>query len=489
MMEFLDPKKRRAHRQKLFIGYGLIAIALTMMTIVIFFAAYGYDIDRRTGQVIQNGMIILNAAPESARISINGNDEGNTDKRLSLPAGQYKVELSRQGYRSWRRDVNLSGGAIEQLVYPFLFPENLSTRAIQDYSDRPAVVSQSPDRRWLVVQRPGDAIGAFQVVDLNDTNNAAQTVVFPDGVLTSGSRHSFQAVEWSTDNNNLLLKHTVDGKTEFVVFNRDTPAKSRNLTKLFDGHAFTSVSFRDRNAGLFYLYNQADKTLYATDAKAAQYTLMASGVLSYKGYQKDLIVYITADKDTTKADVHILYKGVDKVIKQVGASKTYLHDAADFNGKLYLAVGGSSDKEVFLFENPLDGLNASSTAPQAFLALPIDNPTSLKFSTNARFVAVQSESSFAIYDAETERHYRYNTKLDLESSTSATWMDGHRLTIIPKDGAVRVFDFDGTNMQSLNPGISGTGVYFDRDYKALFNLAQPDAKTYRLTRTELRLNP
>lgn len=488
-MEFLDPKKRRAHRQKLFIGYGLIAIALTMITIVIFFAAYGYDIDRHTGQVIQNGMIILNAAPESARITINGADQGNTDKRLSLPAGQYSIELSRDGYRSWHKEVNLSGGAIEQLVYPFMFPQNLSTSAVQDYTSPPIVMSQSPDRRWLVTQRPGDAVGAFQVIDLNDTNNATQTVVFPDGVLTQGTKHSFQAIEWSTNNNDLLMKHVVDGKTEYVVLNRDNTSKSRNLTKLFDGRTFTSVSLRDKNPDLFYLYNQADKSLYATDAKAKQYTLVASNVLSYKGYQKDLVLYVSPNKDTSKADVHLLYKGIDKVIKQVGASKTYLDDAADFDGKLYVAVGGSSDKEVYLFKNPLDGLSNSSEPPSAFLAMAVTNPEKLSFSTNARFIAVQSGGTFAVYDAETERHYHYNSKLTLGESVYASWMDGHRLTVVPKDGLVRVFDFDGTNMQSLNPALSGSKVYFDRDYKGLFVLAQPDAKTYRLTRTELRAKP
>ncbi|MCA9330722.1 PEGA domain-containing protein [Candidatus Saccharibacteria bacterium] len=488
-MEFLDPKKRKAHRQKLFIGYGLIAIALTMITIVIFFAAYGYDIDRKTGQVIQNGMIILNAAPESARITINGNDEGNTDKRLSLPAGQYSVELSRDGYRNWHRDVNLSGGAIEQLVYPFLFPQNLSTRAVQDYTAAPGVESQSPDRRWLVVQRPEDAVGAFQVVDLNDSTTPTSTVVFPDGVLTQGKKHTFQVVEWSTNNNELLMKHTVDGATEFVMFNRDNPSKSRNLTKLFDGRTFTSVSLRDRNPELFYLYNSADKSLYSTDVKARQYTLVAENVLSYKGYQKDLVLYVTPDKDTTQADVHLRYKGVDKVIKKVGASKSYIHDAADFNGKLYVAVGGSSDKNVYLFEDPLSGFSDTSEAPSAFLALALANPQHLSFSTNARFIAAQSGSSVAIYDAETERHYQYDTKLDLANGVSATWMDGHRLTVVPKDGLVRVFDFDGTNMQSLNPGVSGNTVYFDRDYKALYVMAKPDAQTFRLTRTELRLNP
>lgn len=488
MMEFLDPKKRRQHRQKLFVGYGLIAIALTMLTIIIYFAAYGYDVDRKTGQVIQNGMIIVNAAPEQARISVNGQDEGTTDKRLSLPAGQYHVKLTRDGYRDWEKSVDLTGSAIEQLVYPFMFPSTLSTRSIQDYTARPSMMTQSPDRRWLVLQKPGDPTSAFQVIDLNDKENPAKTVVFPDGILTTGTNHSFSSVEWSTNNDDLLLKHVVDGKTEYVVFNHASPQESRNLTTLFENRPFTSARFRDRNPDLFYLYNASDKTLYSTDSDAKQYTLMAKDVLSFKSYQKDLIVYMSPATDTNKADVHIIYKGVDKVVRQVLASPTYTQDVADFDGKLYIAVGASNDKAVYIMENPLDSFSKTSEPPESFRALALEGVTSLSFSTNARFVAAQAGDKFAVYDAETDRQYHYDIDLKVTSKTVATWMDGHRLSIIPADGKARVFDFDGINMQTLNAGVADTQVYFNRDYDALFTLAPKD-KAFSLTRTELRLNP
>lgn len=487
-MEFLNPKKRRQHRQKLFIGYGLIAIALTMLTIIIYFAAYGFDVDHRTGQVIQNGMIIVNAAPEPARITVNGNDEGTTDKRLSLPAGQYNVKLTRDGYRDWQKDVDLMGSAIEQLVYPFMFPSTLSTKSIQDYSARPSMMTQSPDRRWLVLQKPGDPSNSFQVVDLNDEENPATTVVFPDGIITTGTTHSFSPVEWSTNNDDLLLKHVVDGKTEFVVFNHASPQKSRNLTTLFEARPFTSVTFRDRNPDLFYLYNASDKALYSTDSKARQYTLLAKDVLSYKGYQKDLVVYMSPAKDTNKADVHFLYKGTDKVVRQVLASPVYTHDVADFDGSLYVAVGASNDKAVYILKDPLDSFSKTSDPPQSFRALALQGVTSLSFSTNARFVAAQAGDKFAVYDAETDRQYHYDIDAKLTAKSVATWMDGHRLSIIPADGKVRVFDFDGINLQTLNAGVAGTTVYFNRDYDALFTLA-PKEKAFSLNRTELRLNP
>ena len=485
-MEFLDPKKRLAHRKKLFIGYGLIAIALTMATVVVFFAAYGFDIDRKTGQVIQNGIMTIDAHPESARITINGKDEGSTNKRLAMPAGQYHVELSRDGYRTWKHDVNLAGSSIEQLVYPFLFPSKLSTKSIQNYASAPGLVSQSPDRRWLLVQRPGDAVGAFQTVDLNDKANPATTFVVPNGILSSGKTHAFEVIEWSTNNTDVLMKHTYDDKSEFVMLNRDNVSASQNISALFPQRTITAMTLRDKKSDQFYAMNSSDKILYSADSKSKEFTQVASGVLQYKSYQKDMLVYATAATDTSKADVHLLYKGKDRVIKQVAVSPKYLFDVADFNGKMYVAVGSANEGRVYLFTNPLDVLGNQDESPKSFLALKLDGAEAISFSANARFLAVQAGAKFAVYDAETTRQFRYDTKLPVAAGKKALWMDGHRLSLVGTDNVSHVFDFDGTNIQSLSAGTGGSDVYFDRDYTALYTVAPEDAKA-NLTRTELKV--
>lgn len=490
-MEFLDPKKRKAHRQKLFIGYGLVAIALTMMTIILVFASYGFDINRKTGQVIQNGMIIVDAHPESARITVNGVNQGTTSKRLPLPAGRYSVDLSRDGYRSWTHTINLEGGNIEQLVYPFLFPTNLVTSSIRDYSAVPQVVSQSPDRRWLLVEIPGSKAGSFQFIDLNDKANPSTDVSLPSSVLSSGKKQSFAVAEWSTDNTNVLLKHSYDKHVEYIVLNRTKPESSQNITKLFSQHAFTSASLYDKHADRLYLYNGTDKSLYLGTVKSKAISSVASGVLQYKPYQKDLVLYVMGATDTTKASVHMLYKGVDKVIKTVAVSPNYLLDVADFNGKMYVAVGSTNEQKVYMFLNPLDSLGNNQEVPEPFRALKLVGLTHVAFSTNARFLEVQAGSKFTVFDAETSRQFRYDTALPVVSGRAATWMDGHRLTLVGRDKQVYVFDFDGTNKQKLNPAVAGTGVYFDSDYTALYVVAPGSGNNAKasLTRTELKVTP
>ena len=94
----------------------------------------------------------------------------------------------------------------------------------------------------------------------------------------------------------------------------------------------------------------------------------------------------------------------------------------------------------------------------------------VSFSTNVRFMSMQSGSQFAVYDAEMDRLYRYDTKLPLATGEKARWMDGHRLHLV-SEGKLIVFDFDGSNKQPL-VDIAGRHLpYFDRDYDRLITIS------------------
>ena len=95
-MDFLDPNKKRAHTIRLFVGYFLVGTAIALASLILLFQSFGYDVDRKTGKVIQNGLIFLSAHPESADVYLNGQRKDKTDLRLAVPAGPYSVELKPQ---------------------------------------------------------------------------------------------------------------------------------------------------------------------------------------------------------------------------------------------------------------------------------------------------------------------------------------------------------------------------------------------------------
>jgi hypothetical protein len=490
-MDFLDPKKKRAHRIRLYVGYGLMAVALAIATIILLFAAYGYDIDRSTGGIIQNGLVILDAHPESATIYANGEKKGTTANRLALPAGQYKIELKRDGYRTWAHTVNLEGSSIEQLIYPFLFPEQLASKALQTYPAAPQVATESPDRHWLVVSQSA-AAGSFQVFDLNNTKNPSTIIKLPaDTITAQPGAQSYEAVEWSSDNVHVLLKHVYQGGSEFVVLDRENPTNSVNITKLFASTAFTTASLRDKKPDQFYLFT-SDGSLFSAETKNKAPTLVVQRVAQYKAYQADTLLYALTPKSTDMlTEIHYRRGADDYVLRTVPKAETYLLDMADFNSHFYVAAGSTADGHTYIYKDPLDAYtHQPARTPQPIRVLIANGSQYVSFSAIARFIAVQAGSSFAVYDAETGRQFKYDAKLTLVPGQKATWMDGHRLLLNSGD-AQFVFDFDGTNIQKLNPALHGYTPFFDRDYTAMFILAPQNNAADKpvLQRLELKVLP
>ena len=126
-MDFLDPVKKRALRNRLIAGYFLIGTAILLVTLILVFQSYGYDLDRKTGSIIQNGLLFVSSEPVPSDIYLNGKQvKSNSDARLVLPSDVYKLELKHDGYRTWQRTISLAGASIDRVVYPFLFPTKLN---------------------------------------------------------------------------------------------------------------------------------------------------------------------------------------------------------------------------------------------------------------------------------------------------------------------------------------------------------------------------
>lgn len=492
-MDFLNPNKKRAHLRRLYVGYALMAVALITGTFVLAFAAYGYDIDRKTGGIIQNGLISLDAHPESADILINNTMRGTTADGLVLPAGDYNVTLRRNNYRDWSHQVALEGSTIERLVYPFLFPTELSTRSLQQYSAVPTLISESPDKRSLLLQLPG-ASSVFNVVDLSNSKNAVSTISLPEAVITvADGDNAYEAIEWSSNNTHLLFKHSFNGKQEFILLDKNNPVNSLNLTKHFADQDFSAVSMRDKKADQFYLFSASAGTLNTAELGTKTVTPLLTHVLQYKTYQADTIAYIATPSNvsptgTDMAELHIRQNNQDQAIRNVPASDNYLLDMAQFDGNFYVVAGSGKDGRSYVYKNPFSDLkHRPLRLPQPFRVLIVPAAQYVSFSGNARFIAVQQANNFAVLDLETDRQFRYKTPIDVPVSQKATWMDGHRL-IVNSGGFMHAFDFDGKNLQKLVPGSVASNAFFDRDYTAMFVIApvvnSPEKSS--LTRTELK---
>jgi hypothetical protein len=473
-MDFLDPKKQKAHLIRLAIGYILIGTALLLTTIILLYRAYGFGI--KNGEVIQNGLIFVSSRPGPASIYVNGKLRSETtNARLLMEAGQYTFELKRDGYRPWKRAINVEGGAVVRFDYPVLFPAKLTTTTAKKYEVRPELATQSPDRRWLLVQG-GAAYNAFDLYDLDKNEIAPGTLTLPDGVstLTEGTHH-WKLLEWASDNRHILLQHSTDnaGQTasEFILVDRQTPSESVNFTKTL-GMNPTKLVLRDKKYDQYYVYTQQDAKLLTASLDHPQPAAFLDRVLDFKPHGSDVLLYATDQgAENNKAVIKLREGDKTYVIRQVSSGTQYLLELAKYENAWYIVAGAPSEGRIYVYKNPAAVLQADPKAPLVPVqVLKAANATYVSFSDNARFVMAQGGQQFAVYDAETDRGYAYAMANQIDAGEEhAFWMDGHRMMFV-SGGKALVFDFDNANREALSAADAAYRPFFDRDYKNLYTL-------------------
>jgi hypothetical protein len=399
---FLTQPKNAKNGIKLIIGYILVGIGILLAAVILISLAYGYTLDRKTGNVIQNGIVFVASKPSGATIFF-GSDQykDTTDTRAVLPSDDYRLVLTREGYRNWERDFFLAGGGIERFVYPLLFPKEIKTTPVDTYKVAPVLSTQSPDRRWLLTQDTA-AIAQFELYDLNQDAPVARAITVPPTLLT-GKTRSFKLVEWSNNNRHVLLNHISDKGSEFILIDREKPAESINVTTLTKA-TFTSMTLKDKRFDEWYLHDNKTLQLSSATRSRPQPTVIINQVADYKTHGTNVIVYVTTDKAPKgKARVQIWDQGQTDLLREVAVSKRYLLDVARFDNRWYFAVGAASDGKVYIYEEPFSAIRAK---PQRALVpatiMRLKDPEFVSFSQNTRFVSVQARGQFAVYDAETK---------------------------------------------------------------------------------------
>lgn len=489
-MDFMDPGRRLRHNVLLAAGYILIAIALLLLTAILLFVAYGFGL--QNGKVIQSGLLFVSSSPNPAQIYINGErNSNNTNTKLVLPEGTYNFVLKRPGYRDWQRAITVDGGTVESYAYPWLFPTSLTTNTTHTYAAAPAIAAESPDRHWLLVSQPG-AFGSFDLYDLTDMTKQPIVVAFPNGILAASSgTQNLQLVAWADDNDHILLKHTYDTNTEYVLLKRSSSADSVNVTKALNLPLVnTDVRFRNNKFDQYMVWDTLTHQLSRASLGTPALQPYLKGVLAFASYSDNTVLYVMPDPtEPSKVDTALYDGSKSYTIRQSTASSTYLLDVASYSGDVYVAISASSDGTAFVYKNPVDQITSSQLgAAVPVQVFRIKNPSYVSFSTTAQYVLFESGTQIATYDAENQQGFNFTEPDTLDTpQTHANWMDGAHLDLISK-GQIVAMDYDGQNRQVLVSADPRYDLTFDQQYKVMYAFvpSAADKNQELLTRTSLR---
>lgn len=501
-MEFLDEAAEKRHRIMLFVGYGLLSIAIAIgLLLLIYRSWYGYSLTM-DGKVEQSGLVFFSSSPSGATITANGKLLSNkTNARISLQNGQYNVVLSLQGYRSWSHEIDVQGGDVQHFNYPLLFPEKLVTQSVGSFEAGSQLFSMSPDHRWLVVkQKEADTATTtrrFTIYDLKDiTKPIVSEYLLPSGTYTAGDGdETWNAVEWASDNRHLLLQHTYTSSGtaahEYIMLDRNDPASAQNITTLLKIPAEETLSLFNKKYDQYYGFTPSTGVLRAFSQNGTVLVDQLEHVKAYAADGDDTLLYVTDLPESGKqaaGTVNVMMRQGTKrlLIRRLSSSaSTYFLDVAHYDGSWYAAVSASGEKGAYLYRNPFDQSVSGNALPLAWRFLRIDQPQLLTFSDNGRFLLLGDGQNCTVYDAELVAVRRYTVANALDSGQiTVNWLDGYRLSYV-SNGILNVLDYDNQNPVALQKTLPTYPTVFSNDGKYLLSFSGGESDSISLDATAM----
>jgi len=493
-MDYLDPEKKKAHKRRIYVGYGLFAIAIGLATLIIGFLANGFYVDR-SGDFIQNGLVFVDSRPDNADVFLNGEkQQSTTDARLVVPSGSYDILVKKDGYRDWSRSLTLEGGSLRRLTYARLIPEQLETISNLNLRSNPLDALQSIDRRWIMLSHQ-DNPSTLTIIDTEQTPISAQNIVIPQAIINDPELNGVvEFVEWSDNDNDVLVTYTAGDRTEYILVNRENPVESQNITTLLESPG-DKISLVSRDNNRFFVFKNDTKLLYdaTLEQGLSSKPIIETPLLAYQTFSDDWLLYVRESGDEGLVDVRFKRGNNDIQIKQLKTSDTYLLELAKLGNAPVMAISSIIEDRAIVYNDPQNYLNENpdSKIPVATTVLRVPGIIGLTISSDSSVVLGYSESTMASHEFEADRSYNIDIEGAISSAIKPRWIDGQHL-VYSNDGVQNMIDFDGSNNYALTDSLSGLGSFYTNDISQILSFSAAIAATEtepaipsRLTSTSL----
>ena len=130
---------------------GIILVFFTLILIATIAYARGYRVDIQKGTMTSTGIIAISSDPQAAQVYVNGVSKGVTDIHLTLPYGKYAIEVKKEGYTSWKKEVILKGELVVT-ADATLFPLNASLTPLTTIGISQVISIDKTDKELLFVE-------------------------------------------------------------------------------------------------------------------------------------------------------------------------------------------------------------------------------------------------------------------------------------------------------------------------------------------------
>ncbi len=438
-MEMDNDKTKRIKSLKIIISEAIMVITVILTVVILALVVSGYWLNSDF-EVERQGLLQVSSVPTGANVEIDGGSSWlqrtNTSKTLS--SGEHSVTLSKEGYDTWSRTVNIREGLLYRLHYPRLFLTERTPESVLDTKDT-IFATVSPDRDTLLL---ANSTTKWQLISLNDEKLKSQPIdistIFSSSTLPESSTvgtfdGQIISADWAKDNAHILFKVKKDDTMEWVILNLDHVKDSINLSQKFATN-FDDIQIVNNSAStLLALQGQ---NLRRIDTSSEQISaILAEKVVSLDHFENEVLFVA---EQAAESDVKYTLNLLD-----LGNGKTDELSQLDFPAQVTLSKF-YDDKYITILHDASVSLYQKSDFTKIEDFTLSFNPTKIKVGHNGEFITMHDGAHIATLDMEAIAVTEWTT-----DSADFGWLDNDMIFAVSTENLLYVYDFDGFNRREL----------------------------------------
>lgn len=464
-----SPRKRKII---LYFTYGVMTMAVALISAICIFLVLGYRFDLKSGDVEQGSLLQFRSFPQGATILLDRETLSFvTPGKRNVDVGRHTVSMSLSGYQTWQKTVTTKASELRWLNYARLIPQSIQTNSVKAFESIVGVIP-SPDKKWIMIQPAVDK-PTFTLVDVRDDNKPVfSQLSLPTSSYTQpGDKpQQFSLVEWDFGARYMLIKHVVGDMTEYIRIDRTDIDQTVNVSAKL-GVSLSDIHFSGTNGSVFYALENG--TLRKLDSNAGTISQpVVKDVASFKLFKTNTIAYVKLPKDD-QIGVGVVVD--DKAVRVANFDMTMpiTIDVNDYFNDTYLAIGRGTTVDIY--KDPELSTRRKITSVATVSAI-----SWLRFGNSGRFVIAGTGSQFMSYDIETRE------KADVNLPGTATdpakplqWLDDYYL-VSTADNDLRITEFDGANQHVITSALPGFPVTLNENGRLLYSLTKAQSGGFEL---------
>ena len=443
---YMNPEKaKRRQSLKVIISESIMVLAIILMVTALAFIVSGYWLNSDF-KVERNGLLQISSVPTGADISIDSESawmqRTNTSKVLS--SGQHTITLTKDGYDSWTKTINISEGLLYRIHYPRLFPNDRTAENVLDVTST-TLATTSPDHNslilindttnWSFINLDSDDIKP-QILDISKIFSSVSLAEDAEVGLFTGK---ILDIDWDYNGTHALFKVQSDDATEWALLDVKNPKNSINLTREF-GSNFTEVQILDNDSNNLLAVQNGNLHRIDIYGKSLSAVLIEN-IVNFDHYGNNEIIFSAKNSSTEEtAPYYIgLLKIDDDKITTLATTPT---PAKVTLSKFY------DDKYITILEGNLVSLyQKEDFKPLHTFELTFE-PNTMEVGHSGEFITMTLDNQIATLDMESTAIIEWQT-----DSPNFGWIDNDMIYSIAS-GNLTVYDYDGLNRRTIATNVS-----------------------------------